>query len=419
MLDKISLSKLQQSLSQDSELLLLDVRTFQEYQKSHVSGAISVPLHEIRRNASELPRDKKLVVYCQNASCSMSTQAALELKKLGFQNISKLEGGFDEWNILGYPIESDFKVLPISPALSYREISIPKLLKKKRIQEISHKEFISSDEAVEFLENRSPIYDFEYSHINHDDLNISLGYEIKTVDNINAIYLMINPDPRNIALVPPNSLVISHHKISCYNNWIYKEMINQARTTKFNIYNFHLAWDTMRDGIGDSFLFHLGIPREQIQKVDLTYKNVKIPRLGAIINSPLPLEEIITRMNALNVNPSVIINPKCQNSKVGYIPGGGFVDEMIIQMSEFGTDVLVSSDPNWVVEIIARELGMTLIAIDHYTSERYGLQAMQQILTTSFRRIPTIILENVDSIQCPPDDCPCCVEGHLHDVPVR
>jgi putative NIF3 family GTP cyclohydrolase 1 type 2/rhodanese-related sulfurtransferase len=380
MLDKISLSKLQQSLSQDSELLLLDVRTFQEYQKSHVSGAISVPLHEIRRNASELPRDQKLVVYCQNASCSMSTQAALELKKLGFQNISKLEGGFDA----------------ISPALSYREISIPKLLKKKRIQEISQKEFISSDEAVEFLENRSPIYDFEYSHINHDDLNISLGYEIKTVDNINAIYLMINPDPRNIALVPPNSLVISHHKISCYNNWIYKEMINQARTTKFNIYNFHLAWDTMRDGIGDSFLFHLGIPREQIQKVDLTYKNVKIPRLGAIINSPLPLEEIITRMNALNVNPSVIINPKCQNSKVGYIPGGGFVDEMIIQMSEFGTDVLVSSDPNWVVEIIARELGMTLIAIDHYTSERYGLQAMQQILTTSFRRIPTIILENVE-----------------------
>jgi rhodanese-related sulfurtransferase len=61
MLEKISLSKLQQYLSQDAELLLLDVRTFQEYQKSHVSGAISVPLHEIRRNASELPRDKKLL----------------------------------------------------------------------------------------------------------------------------------------------------------------------------------------------------------------------------------------------------------------------------------------------------------------------------------------------------------------------
>ena len=81
--------------------------------------------------------------------------------------------------------------------------------------------------------------------------------------------------------------------------------------------------------------------------------------------------------------------------------------------------MLISSDPNWVVEIIARELGMTLIAIDHYTSERYGLQAMQQILTTAFPKTPTIILENVDSIQCPPDDCPCCVEGYLNSVPVR
>ncbi|MHA2030193.1 MAG: Nif3-like dinuclear metal center hexameric protein [Candidatus Hodarchaeales archaeon] len=419
MLEKISLSKLRQSLSQDSESILLDVRTFQEYQKAHISGAISVPLHEIRRNASKFPRDQKFVVYCQNAPCSMSTQAAFELKSLGFQNICKLEGGFDEWNILGYPIESQFHVLPISPSLSSREINSPILAKMKRIHEISQKEFIPSDDVVEFLEKSSPIYDFEYSHINHGDKNISLGYEIKTVDKINTIYLMINPDPRNMFLVPSHSLVISHHKISCYNNWIYKEMLDQAQTTQFNIYNFHLAWDSMRDGIGDSFLFHLGIPREQIQKVDLTYKNVNIPRLGSIINSSVSLEEIITRLNALNVNPSVIINPKCQNSKVGYIPGGGFVDDLIIQMAEYGTDVLVSSDPNWVVEIIARELGMTLIAIDHYTSERYGLQAMQQLLISSFHEIPTIILENVDSIQCPPDDCPCCVEGHLHNVPVK
>ena len=269
------------------------------------------------------------------------------------------------------------------------------------------------------MEKISPIYEFEYSHINRDGLNVSIGYEAKTVEEINAIYLMINPDPRNVALVPSNSLLISHHKIRAYNNRIYKEMIDRAQISQFNIYNFHLAWDSMVDGIGDSFLLHLGIPREQIQKVDLTYKGVNIPRLGSIINSSIPLEEIITQLNALNVNPSVIVNPRCQNSKVGYIPGGGLVDDMIIQMADYGTDVLISSDPNWVVEIIARELGITLIAIDHYTSERYGLQAMQQILTAAFPKTPTIILENVDSIQCPPDDCPCCVKGYLNNVPVR
>ncbi|MHA2291651.1 MAG: Nif3-like dinuclear metal center hexameric protein [Candidatus Hodarchaeales archaeon] len=406
-------------MSQDSELILLDVRTLQEYQTGHIPGAISVPLLEIRQYARKIPQNKKLVVYCKNAPCSMSIQAALELKNLGFQNIRKLEGGFDEWNIRGYPVESEINLLNISPSISYRAISVPKLVNTKSFPETSHNELISSDKVVEFLEKKSPLYEFEYSHINHDDLNISLGYEVKTVEEINAIYLMINPDPRDIALVPSNSLLISHHKIRAYNNRIYKEMVDRARITQFNIYNFHLAWDSMIDGIGDSFLLHLGIPREQIQKVDLTYKGANVPRLGSIINSSIPLEEIITHLNALNVNPSVIVNPKCQNSKVGYIPGGGFVDDMIIQMADYGTDVLISSDPNWVVEIIARELGMTLIAIDHYSSERYGLQAMQQILTTAFPKTPTIILENVDSIQCPPDDCPCCVEGYLHNVPVR
>ncbi|MFW9777669.1 MAG: Nif3-like dinuclear metal center hexameric protein [Candidatus Heimdallarchaeota archaeon] len=419
MVKRISLSKLQQSLKQNPQFILLDVRTYQEYRTGHIPGAKSVPLHEISRNAENFPQDKEIVVYCQNGPCSMSMKAAFELKKLGFQNIAKLEGGYDEWNINGYPIESDQKQLQISRALSYRPIDAPNLDAVKNLHQSFSKDFIPSDKVTDFLEDLSPIHTFEYSHIKRKDSKLSLGYEIKTVDDINAIYLMVNPDPRNIATVPSNSLVISHHKISCYDNWIYAGMLDQARDNQFNIYNFHLAWDTMVDGIGDSFLFHLEIPREQIRKVDLTYKGVNIPRLGSILESTVPLEELITRMNALNVNPSVIVNPKCQNATIGYVPGGGFVDKMIIQMADYGVDVLISSDPNWVVEIIARELGMTLVVIDHYKSERYGLQAMQQILNEAFQETPTIILENLDSIQCPPDDCPCCVEGQIQSVPVK
>ncbi len=406
--EKISLSKLHQLLIDKSEIILLDVRSIHVYKNGHISSATSVPLHEIGQYASKLPQNKLIVVYCQSLLCSMSTQAALELQNLGFQNISKLEGGFDEWKVLGYPIDVESNQLSISPTLAYRSFNVPLYLEGKRVPDVSTREFISSDEVVEFLENRAPIFRFEY-----------IGYEIKTVDKINAIYLMINPDPRNFALVPPGSLVICHHKISVYQNHIYERMLTQARAKNFNIYNMHLGWDTMVEGIGDSFLLHLGISTDQVQKVDLTYKGNKIPRLGSIIQTNIGLEEIIIQLNSLNVNPSVIVNPKCQNSKIGYIPGGGFVDEMIIEMSKFGVDVLVSSDPNWVVEIIARELSMTLIVIDHYTSERYGLQAMQKLLADVFSTVPIIILENVDSIQCPPDDCPCCANGHLHEIPVR
>ena len=210
-------------MAHDSELIILDVRTFQAYQAGHITGAMSIPLHEISRNASKIPQNKKIVVYCKNALCSMSTQAALELINLGFQNIHKLEGGFDEWKVIGYPIGIENKHLPTPPSLSYRSMTIPMLAETKGFYDISQRKFISSDEVVEFLENQTPKFKFDY-----------VGYEIKTVEKINAIYLMINPDPRNFALVPDRCLVICHHKISVYRHHVYESMLENAKEKNFN-----------------------------------------------------------------------------------------------------------------------------------------------------------------------------------------
>ena len=143
------------------------------------------------------------------------------------------------------------------------------------------------------------------------------------------------------------------------------------------------------------------------QKVNLTYRGHIIPKLGAIINPGIPYSEIVNQLDAMNVFPSVIINPRCQTSQIGFIPGGGFVDTMVIEMADFGVDVLISSDLNFVVETIARELGMTLVVIDHYNSERYGLYSMQRILRSNFPDLQINILENIESIQCFCEECDC------------
>ncbi|MHA2225067.1 MAG: Nif3-like dinuclear metal center hexameric protein [Candidatus Hodarchaeales archaeon] len=272
---------------------------------------------------------------------------------------------------------------------------------------ILSRKLIHSDDVIEFLENRSPIYKFEYSHVKRKNSNLSLGYEIKSVNDINAIYLMINPDPKKFSLIPPNSLIISHHKISCYGNRIYQGMLDQAQKNQINIYNFHLAWDVMEGGIGDSFLHHLGLKPFEFEKVDLTYKKTTIHGLGAILKQKYTLEEITSLLEKVNVNPSIIYNKHCKHSKVGYIPGGGFEDTMIIEMADYGVDILISSDHNWTVETLVRELEMTLIDIDHYKSERYGLHTMRNILTNAFPDTPTIILDNMPSIQCSCPECYC------------
>ena len=48
------------------EIVLVDSRARDAFAKAHIEGAVSVPLDELKQVASQLPRDKTLVVYCWN-----------------------------------------------------------------------------------------------------------------------------------------------------------------------------------------------------------------------------------------------------------------------------------------------------------------------------------------------------------------
>ena len=246
---------------------------------------------------------------------------------------------------------------------------------------------------VPFLEKRSPPLTFE--SVGHNNP----GVEVKAVDKIKGIFLMINPDPRGFDVIPPESMVICHHKISVYKNKTFQDIISFCLENKINVYNFHLAWDIMEDGIGDAFLYLLGYDKDKVEKKTLVYKGIEIPRLGSIIKEKVSLTKIITKLLQLNVRPSVVISPESENTTVGYIPGGGFVDQMMIDMASTGVDVLISSDPLWVHEILARELGMSVVSINHYDSERYGLDNMQSVLSKQFPETPVIVLEETNNIR--------------------
>jgi putative NIF3 family GTP cyclohydrolase 1 type 2/rhodanese-related sulfurtransferase len=391
--DSISAQEFRRFQEEGVEHILLDVQD-QQSRKKRIPYALSVPVGELERYMGKIPKDMPVVVYGQNEERGVSSQAVLLLREMGVRNVMSLTGGVEGWETLNYPVENIGEQRDASFDSCCRLVSSPMALSALEIPDLSVPEFIDSEDVTSFLEARSPPPEFDH-----------LAYEVKTTDQINGIFLMVNPDPRNFSHVPPNSLVICHHKISTHPNRIFNGILDHANSSKFNIFNFHLGWDIMEGGVNDSFLSHFGVPREQYRKVDLTYRGHKIPKLGSVIDSYFPLEEVVARLNAMKVHPSVILNPQCCFKSFGYIPGGGFVDEMVIEMHDYGVDALISSDLIFVVEIVARELGMTLIAIDHYKSERYALQAMQRLLTEAFPRVPTTILENHDFIQCPLDTC--------------
>ncbi len=44
--------------------LFVDVRAAEEFEHSHIPGAVSVPLADLARRLSSLPGDRLLVTYC-------------------------------------------------------------------------------------------------------------------------------------------------------------------------------------------------------------------------------------------------------------------------------------------------------------------------------------------------------------------
>src|SRR5947209_20550704 len=65
------------------DLVLIDVRDKEDYQRGHIKGAVSMPIEEIDKRYRELPTDKEIVTYCYNQYCHLSTLGALKLVEHG------------------------------------------------------------------------------------------------------------------------------------------------------------------------------------------------------------------------------------------------------------------------------------------------------------------------------------------------
>lgn len=87
------------------EVTVLDVRPREEFQAAHIPGALSVPLPELARRLSELPRRREVVAYCRGPYCVLAVQAVKLLRRRGFQ-ATRLEDGVLDWAALGLPLES-------------------------------------------------------------------------------------------------------------------------------------------------------------------------------------------------------------------------------------------------------------------------------------------------------------------------
>lgn len=85
------------------EVVVLDVRPVEEYAAGHLPGALSMPLPELRRRPTELPRDREIVAYCRGPYCVMAVDAAALLRRHGYRALHS-DDGVNEWRARGWRI---------------------------------------------------------------------------------------------------------------------------------------------------------------------------------------------------------------------------------------------------------------------------------------------------------------------------
>jgi rhodanese-related sulfurtransferase len=82
-------------LIDNQEVVVLDVRTTEEFQAGHIPNATLLPLQELEQRLSELIKDESYLVVCRSGN--RSAQASEILTNNGFKNIYNMTGGMGSW----------------------------------------------------------------------------------------------------------------------------------------------------------------------------------------------------------------------------------------------------------------------------------------------------------------------------------
>jgi len=89
---------------EDPGIAIFDVRTLPEFRSGHVKGAIPIPVAEIDGKIGSLAsyRDRQVLVCCLSGARSMT--ASRVLRKNGFNRVTNLKGGMNDWIGKGFTV---------------------------------------------------------------------------------------------------------------------------------------------------------------------------------------------------------------------------------------------------------------------------------------------------------------------------
>lgn len=94
-------------IKNNEDIILLDVRTLEEYETIHLENALLLPVQELSQQTlneidlGENAKDKEIILYCRSGNRSKTAYNIME--SLGYTNIKSVSGGMIHWEEDEYP----------------------------------------------------------------------------------------------------------------------------------------------------------------------------------------------------------------------------------------------------------------------------------------------------------------------------
>lgn len=81
------------------KFFVIDARDKGQFDKGHIPGARNIEWRQVLAKRNEIPKDKPVLIYCNQGT--LSAQAGFALRLAGYENVRILQGGFSDWTAKG------------------------------------------------------------------------------------------------------------------------------------------------------------------------------------------------------------------------------------------------------------------------------------------------------------------------------
>ncbi len=106
-IESIDVEQLKSLLQNPKNMVLIDVRTVEEFKEAHILGAVLIPLDEIESRSLEIKNKyngKDIYLICRSSNRSKVAYQILKQAQLT-NKIYDVSGGMRAWMAKGYPVE--------------------------------------------------------------------------------------------------------------------------------------------------------------------------------------------------------------------------------------------------------------------------------------------------------------------------